>query len=198
MFVFHWPGVWPRSKCFSNDSSFSPQSVTLSVSARNHEALERTGFSRCPRSRFVSRPAGFVPQESDFRVLIRNYPNTLQNSASPCFSRMKDTCYPDIPDPYKSSVRSLLKPKVNVGKCMETMRLLDPSPGRGCANHTSQPSPGRRNRAGEAACVLQPWNGAAASMSSTRGHPVNLQLTETRREREERSSACLPRTCHPR
>lgn len=29
---------------------------------------------------------------------------------------MKEKCYPDIPDPYKSSVLSLIKSKVNGGK----------------------------------------------------------------------------------
>ena len=45
-------------------------------------------------------------------------------------------CYPDIPDPYKSSVLSLLKPKVNMAKIVwipYTRPIL--IQGWGCTNH---------------------------------------------------------------
>lgn len=87
---------------------------------------------------------------------------------------MKETCYPDIPDPYKSSVLSLLKPKVNAGKCVDTIHLLNSSPGR-AAVITCTELPGKTDQGGQSACPSAAVTGGCGFVSSIRG-TVNLQL----------------------
>lgn len=52
----------------------------------------------------------------EFLLLTSPLYREIQSHFPFFFSRIKETCYPDIPDPYKSSILSLIKFKVNVGK----------------------------------------------------------------------------------
>lgn len=66
----------------------------------------------------VDRFAFWVSREGKADPFLRILEGSLLPAPSVLFLlffRVKEKCYPDIPNPYKSSILSLIKSKVNVG-----------------------------------------------------------------------------------